>query len=114
MQSFPRRRIGTGVTGLEEKSRKRELNRKLLRRSWDIEGVTGTAGAAGLVREGRLFAGPLGHHVACFAQNPLNGLAGTMGALHFHGVVRLHDDLFKNITALKTSKLKNGHFVSSV
>jgi hypothetical protein len=88
---------------------KRGLNRILLCRPRNIEGVTGIAGAARLGREGWFFAGSLGHHMARFAQDPLNGLAGAMGALHLHGVARFHDDVFKNITALKASKLKNGH-----
>ena len=79
----------------------------------NIEGVTGIAGAAGLGRECWFFSGALGHHVARFAQNPFKGLALAFRALHFHSVVRLHNNLLKKITARKTSKLKNGHKRSS-
>jgi hypothetical protein len=44
-----------------------------------------------------------------FAQDPLKGLAFTFRTLHFHGVVRLRDNRFEQIAALKTSKLKDGH-----
>jgi hypothetical protein len=44
-----------------------------------------------------------------FAQDPFKGLAFTFRTLHFHGVVRLRDNRFEQIAALKTSKLKNGH-----
>jgi hypothetical protein len=48
-----------------------------------------------------------------FAQNPLKGLALALRALHFHGVVRLRDNLLEEIAALKASKLEDGHKRSS-
>jgi len=47
--------------------------------------------------------------MARFAQNSLNGLAVAVRTLHFHGVVRFHNNFLKKISALKTSKFKNGH-----
>ena len=79
----------------------------------NIEGVTGIAGAAGFGREGWSFARTLCHQVTRFAQNPFKGFALAFRALHFHGVVRIHYNLLKEITALKTSKLKDGHKRSS-
>jgi hypothetical protein len=99
---------------LEDRLGKRQTKWILFCRPRNIEGVTGIAGAAGLGSERWFFAGTLGHHVARFAQNPLKGLALAFRTLHFHGVIRLHNNLLKKITALKASKLKNGHFVSSV
>jgi hypothetical protein len=51
--------------------------------------------------------------MARFAQNPFEGLALALRTLHFHGVVRIHDNLLKKVTALKASKLKDGHKRSS-
>jgi hypothetical protein len=48
------------------------------------------------------------------AQNTLNGLAAALRTLHFHGLVRFHNDFLEEITALKASKFKDGHFISSV
>jgi hypothetical protein len=92
-----------------EEARRRGLNRVLLCRSWDIEGVTGVAGAAGLGREGRPFSGTLGHNMTGFAQDPFKGLAFTFRTLHFHSVVGLRHNLLKKIAALKTPKLKDRH-----
>jgi hypothetical protein len=51
--------------------------------------------------------------MARFAQNPFKGLALALRTLHFHCVVRIHDNLLKKVTALKASKLKDGHKRSS-
>jgi hypothetical protein len=47
--------------------------------------------------------------MARFAQDPIEGLAVALRALHFHGVIRLHNDFLKEMTTLETSKLKDGH-----
>jgi hypothetical protein len=107
------KRIDSFALILEDGLGERQTKWILFCRPRNIEGVTGIAGAAGLGREGWFFSGTLGHHVARFAQNPFKGLALAFRALHFHGVIRLHNNLLKKITALKASKLKNGHKKSS-
>jgi hypothetical protein len=107
------KRIDSFALILEDRLGERQTKWILFCRPRNIEGVTGVAGAAGLGRECWFFAGTLGHYMARFAQNPLNGLAVAMRTLHFHCVVRIHDNLLKKVTALKTSKLKNGHKRSS-
>jgi hypothetical protein len=47
--------------------------------------------------------------MARFAQDSLNGLTAALRTLHFHRLVRLHNNLLKEIAALKASKLKDGH-----
>jgi hypothetical protein len=107
------KRIDSFALILEDRLGERQTKWILFCRPRNIEGVTGIAGAAGLGRECWFFSGALGHHVARFAQNPFKGLALAFRTLHFHGVIRLRNNLLKKITALKTSKLKNGHKRSS-
>jgi hypothetical protein len=107
------KRIDSFALILEDRLGERQTKWILFCRPRNIEGVTGIAGAAGLGRECWFFSGALGHHVARFAQNPFKGLALAFRTLHFHGVIRLHNNLLKKIAALKASKLKNGHKRSS-